>query len=128
VAEISRLRADKALGEFIGGSEEAQLLEVSGQAARPAIGERQAEGACIEGKQIRFGESPKPGRRGDRSPDSAVRDPRYRDPNHRGTKATVRWRNVEGLTEIRSQMSDVRSKRPTLNVQRPMQKNPSSSI
>jgi len=32
VAEISRLRADKALGEFIGGLEEAQLLEVSGQA------------------------------------------------------------------------------------------------
>jgi len=32
VAEISRLRADKALGEFIGGPEEAQLLEVSGQA------------------------------------------------------------------------------------------------
>ena len=31
VAEISRLRADKALGEFIGGPEEAQLLEVSGQ-------------------------------------------------------------------------------------------------
>jgi len=32
VAETSRLRADKALGEFIGGPEEAQLLEVSGQA------------------------------------------------------------------------------------------------
>jgi len=32
VAEISRLHADKALGEFIGGPEEAQLLEVSGQA------------------------------------------------------------------------------------------------
>src|SRR6202051_3329694 len=31
VAETSRLRADKALGEFIGGPEEAQLLEVSGQ-------------------------------------------------------------------------------------------------
>jgi hypothetical protein len=35
VAEISRLRADKALGEFIGRPEEAQLLEVSGQALRP---------------------------------------------------------------------------------------------
>ena len=34
VAEISRLRADKALGEFIGGPEEAQLLEVSGQALK----------------------------------------------------------------------------------------------
>jgi len=32
VAEISRLRTDKALGEFIGGPEEAELLEVSGQA------------------------------------------------------------------------------------------------
>jgi hypothetical protein len=39
VAEISRLRADKALGEFIGGPEEAQLLEVSGQAkAQDAVG------------------------------------------------------------------------------------------
>jgi hypothetical protein len=39
VAEISRLGADKALGEFIGGPEEAQLLEVSGQAIRyPELG------------------------------------------------------------------------------------------
>jgi hypothetical protein len=53
VAEISRLRADKALGEFIGGPEEAQLLEVSGQAlqcdlqfrrlgALPGVGYRDA--------------------------------------------------------------------------------------
>jgi hypothetical protein len=36
-AEISRLCADKALGEFIGGPEEAQLLEVSGQTPRPSL-------------------------------------------------------------------------------------------